>query len=225
MADTFDIAVDADDGSGYRQSGDWASIASGTFTDLVFGRDDIVSVSRTTNAGNFFISNAFLRFDTSSLPDGATITAANLKLYIDGAGAPDGATFGVDYYDFGGEPSVAADWEQTSAGDAISSISPGSLTTGVVNTLALTGLTGISKTGITGFRIAPKESTAPSGDNFIDIAAREHATGAPAQLVVTYTAGGTDATVTGVVAAATASQVAPPKPRPAAPFSEVNLRM
>lgn len=40
-------------------------------------------------------------------------------------------------------------------------------------------------------------------------------------------AGGTNATVdmTGVLAASTASVVAPPKPRPTAPFSEINLRM
>lgn len=39
--------------------------------------------------------------------------------------------------------------------------------------------------------------------------------------------GGTDATVdmTGVLAAATAAVVAPPKPRPANPFAEVNVRM
>lgn len=39
--------------------------------------------------------------------------------------------------------------------------------------------------------------------------------------------GGTNATVdmTGVLAAATAAVVAPPKPRPAAPFSEINVRM
>lgn len=37
--------------------------------------------------------------------------------------------------------------------------------------------------------------------------------------------GGTNATVTGVAAASTASVVAPPKPRPTAPFSEINVRM
>lgn len=40
-------------------------------------------------------------------------------------------------------------------------------------------------------------------------------------------AGGTNATIdmTGVLAGATAAVVAPPKPRPAAPFSEINVRM
>lgn len=38
-------------------------------------------------------------------------------------------------------------------------------------------------------------------------------------------AGGTDATVTAAVSSATAAVVAPPKPRPAAPFSEINVRM
>lgn len=48
-------------------------------------------------------------------------------------------------------------------------------------------------------------------------------------VVATYkaAAGGTNATVdmTGVLAAATAASVAPPKPRPVAPFSEINVRM
>lgn len=38
-------------------------------------------------------------------------------------------------------------------------------------------------------------------------------------------AGGTNATVTAVVATGTAAVVAPPKPRPSAPFAEINLRL
>lgn len=187
--DTFDIAVDADDGYGYKIGSDWGTLNSNPYTDEPFG-DTICSTARAASGPNFYIVCGFLRFDTSSIPDDATILSASLKLYCLNKGAPDGATFGADFYDFGGEPSVEADWETVSSGNAVSSISPGSLTTGAVNTIPLTGLTGLSKTGYTGIRIAPKESGQPTGDNFIDFASREHATGAAPQLEVTYAVAG-----------------------------------
>lgn len=186
--DTFAITANGNDGAGRRIAASWANVTIGTYSDDPFGTS-ITSVSKSF-VGDYYVLNAFLRFDTSSIDDAATITGANLKLYVDGKDAPDGASadYAADFYDFGGSPSTSADWELTSAGDAVATITAGGLTAGVVNTIPLTGLTGISKTGFTGIRIAPKSSAvAPTGDNFIDFAALEHTTGQEPRLEVTYT--------------------------------------
>ena len=183
---TFAIAIDNDDGTGYRGGGAvWANIGTATFT--AEETTNLVA-SKTLFGGNYYVDNAYMRFDTSSIPDGAVITSARLILYIDSNNTfdDDGLSFAADFYDFGGEPSVAGDWEQTSSGDAISSFTTASLTTNAVNNLNLTGLSGINKTGYTGVRIAPVNTTAPTGLNSIEIAAFEAAQQEP-RLEVTYT--------------------------------------
>lgn len=182
--DTFAIASDADDGTGYRTAASWATIGAGTF---VSEETTNLWCSKTTNGTDFFVDETYLRFDTSSLTANAAISAANLLLHVVSKGAnANGITYGADYYDFGGEPSVAADWVLPSPANAITSWSPDSLTVGIVNTIALTGLSGISKTGITGLRLAPLDGAAPtSSTNNIEFAASEAAQQEP-RLEVTY---------------------------------------
>lgn len=224
--DTFALSANDQDSCGYKRGSTFATLSAETFDENPFGAT-LISLS-CTSSGEFWILNGFMRFDTSTLPDGATITGANLKVYVDTGAEPDGIQFAADFYDFGGTPAVDADWEATSSGDAIATIDVGSLTQGAVNTIALTGLTGISKTGITGLRFAPKTGATPTGDNYVDFAAFDHGSFQEPRLEVTYSSG-TSATVDldtdNAVATATASVVAPPKPRPTPPFSEVNLRM
>ena len=184
--DTFPIAVDTDDGTGYRGGGAvWENIGTATFT--AEETTNIVA-SKTLFGGNYYVDNAYMRFDTSSIPDGAVITSARLILYIDSNNTfnDDGISLAADFYDFGGEPSVSGDWEQSSSGDAISSFTIVSLTTNAINNISLTGLSGINKTGYTGIRIAPVDTTAPTGLNSIEIASFEAAQQEP-RLEVTYT--------------------------------------
>jgi hypothetical protein len=191
---TFAVTADADDVHGRMQSGStWAAIASGVYTDNPFG-STLASVAKHGASSVFYVVNAFFLFDMDNpvsgtvIDAGGTISSGALKLYVDGSGAPDGATFAADYYDFGGSPSTSADWEQSSSGDCVSSVSVGSLTTSAVNTIALTGLSGVVKTGKTGIRFAPADTVAPTADNFIDFAAREHTTGQEPRLEITWTA-------------------------------------
>lgn len=184
--DTFTIAANSDDGYGRELGVGWPVSSADIFADEPFG-PDICSVAKHANGG-FYVICGYLRFDTSSLPDTAVISAAALKLFLLDDASPDaGTTIAVDYYDFGGSPSTVADWELSSNGNAVSAFTISSLTSGVVNTIALTSFAGISLNGFTGFRIAPATTTQPTGDNFADFASLEHATGAPPQLEVTYT--------------------------------------
>lgn len=194
--DTFGIATDADDGGGQRTANVWADIATGTFAP-----DDGTpgSISKALFGGDFFVFNSYFRFNTSTLPDDATVTAAVLKIFIPAGelADPDNIDYAGDFFDFGGEPSTSADWEQSSSGDAIATIDASSLTSGAVNNLSLTGLSGVSLTGITGLRLAPKTTAQPTGDNFVHIAKQEDTT--PSRrptLEVTYTEAGAGDTTT-----------------------------
>lgn len=192
--DTFPIAADADNGYGRELGVSWPVSSGDTFADAPFGTD-IVSMARHANGG-FYVMNGYLRFDTSSIPDTAVISAAALKMHVLDAASPDaGSTLAFDYYDFGGAPSVVADWELSSSGDAVSAFTISSLSIGSVNTIAITTLTGINVSGFTGFRFAPAQTTQPTGDNFADFASRQHATAQEPRLEVTYTVPATGASV------------------------------
>jgi hypothetical protein len=185
--DTFTVASNTDDGSGYRTDTVWANVASAAFNNA---DGSFNSMTKSLFTGDYYVHNFFLRFDTSSLPDAAVITAADLLMYLHDRGDPDNVDYAIDFYDFGGEPSVAADWELTSSGDAVATVDASALTIGVVNTIPLTGLAGISLTAITGLRGAQKNSVAPTGDNYVDFtswALGLGAGGSVPQLRVTYT--------------------------------------
>lgn len=188
--DTFPIASAGNDGCGYRTDTVWANISTGAYTDESDLPGNVIYVAKyRTAGGDYFNENLYLRWDTSSLPDDATVTSANLLLFItDIIETSDDFEYAADFYDFGGEPSVAGDWELTSSGDAITVIDPDSLTSGAVNTIALTGLSGISLNGFTGIRLAPNDSSSPTvnGDAWLEVAAFEHASQEP-RLEVTYT--------------------------------------
>lgn len=187
--DTFTIAGNSDDAHGRQQATTWASIASGTYTDNIYG-SDIIPVFALDNPPDCQLLNNYLRWDTSSIPDSATITSAVLKIYVQSQSFPDTVKVAFDFYDFGGTPSTSGDWQQTPAGDAIAAFGAGTLTDGVVNSISLTGLTGISKTGFTGLRgSTDSRPTAGPGGTYVNFASYDHASQPAPQLEVTYTTG------------------------------------
>jgi hypothetical protein len=186
--DTFSITLAADDGSGWKEAASWAGVSAGTFEDGSSAFDDtILGLQKQVVAGpTYRINLTFLRFDTSSLPEDATISAGNLLLYCTEFVSPEETLFAADYYDFGGEPPVDGDWEATSSGDCITSFDLADLTGASVNTIPLTGFSGINKSGYTGIRIAPANSNAPTVQNYALFASQEHAQQEP-RLELTYT--------------------------------------
>jgi hypothetical protein len=181
--DTFAISSAANDGSCYKQGSTWPP--------TTFAVDDGVDqyATKIKIGSTYFADVSCLRFDTSSIPDTATITAANLLIDVI-AKADDDTTFSLvgEYYDFGGEPSDSTDWKET-ASPQILSVDIGSITAGAVNSIPLTDLSGINKTGITGIRLTLSAGT-PTGQNGVHYAAQEHTTRQEARLEVTYTVAG-----------------------------------
>ena len=179
---TFSVAADADDGSGYYFAATWPP-NSGTFVDepgaVLYAVKDLSDF--------YYAEVCCMRWDTSTLPDAATVTAANLKLYVTTTPFTEaGRNLIGDYYDFGGEPTVAADWVLETSPSIFTGVLVDTIATGTVLTVPLTNLSGISKTGYTGVRLSISGAAAPAAKAAARFASREDATNPEPQLEVTY---------------------------------------
>ena len=181
---TIPIAVSGDDVDAHWGSTSW--VFPGAFGITPFVAGTTVHCAKTKSGPDYDWQGIWLRFDTSSIPDNATITAASLDLYA--TAKTDGANnynLVADYYDFGGDALVIGDCIETSS-PAILTADLGAITLSAVNTFTITDLTGISKTGITGIRLTLSSGT-PTVTNEVWFAASEHATAQEPRLTVTYT--------------------------------------
>lgn len=195
--DTFPITADSNNGSGFWQDNTWANILTpSTFGDE--SSDAVVYVTQGDFGADFVMELSFFRWDTSSIPAAATITAANLLLYattkVDGV---NNLSMVGDYYDYGGSPTVVGDGIYAASPSIFSAADLGAITTSAVNTFALTDLTGIKRngetngqgfTGITGIRLTLSlgSGTPPTVDNHVQFASLASANQEP-RLEVTYT--------------------------------------
>lgn len=194
--DTFTCG-DNDDGGGIHSS---ASYPPSGFT--ANGDGTTIEIVRQLTGATYHVANGLFRFDTSTIDDSATVTAAVLKVYVVSVDM-DGTGYQLiaDYYDFGGEATVAGDITSSDTGNIITSVGLLSLTASAVNNLTITDLSGINKTGHTGIRLKLNQDTAPTADNnYVVIASSEDAVNPAPQLEVTYTvpSGASMITVLGV---------------------------
>jgi hypothetical protein len=155
----------------------------------VVGTGNQYSVGQMYYLGTYYIFRGGLFFNTASLPDGAVITGATLRLW--GAGNYSTTDFNVTIVRGAdlNNPLVAADY-----GDLLDeTVSRGSLSTsgwvtGGWNSVSLnsTGLSEISKTGTTKFGLRSSRdigSSTPYQNEYVQIGAYEG--GHPAELAVT----------------------------------------
>jgi hypothetical protein len=175
---SFTIGSDVEDGSCYRTGAVYPP------ADAFVAEDGSLAWAFKHTVNNE-VDNGFFRWDTSAIPDTATITAADLKVYVTDTSNADSRSFTGDWYDFGGEPSVLADWAATPSATAFS-VTIASITELVINTISLTNPnSNINKGGYTGIRIGISGG-APTGQNSVSVASFEHADPS-AELSVTYT--------------------------------------
>lgn len=172
VAVAFPVVADADDGTGYRQNTSWASIGSGTFTAESVPE---LWISKFFSTPDYTEDIAFLEIDTSGLPDMATVVRATLKEYVLSRGTAQAFHVVGDYYHFGGEPSVAADWIQTANPNIFT---PGAepvtgFTANAWNTMDVIELGGINKFGYTGIRLTFDDFATPTGDTHLEFASSE----------------------------------------------------
>lgn len=181
------IAAATDDGGGYKTG------ASYPPTSAYVTEDGVVCYAYKSNVNNE-VDCGYFRFDTSGIPDDATIDSATIEFLVTGIANPDGRNFVGDYYDFGGEASVAADWiaDPSSGGGTLAfSVDIGTLTSDTREPISLQNVSSINKTGYTGIRIGISGGQ-PTGTNQVAVIAYENVAnpGEEAILTVNYTEAG-----------------------------------
>jgi len=175
-ADDGDLQVRSPQNGGYPPSG----------TAGVSTVGETLTVGRRLAFGDFSVLTALLRFDTSSLPDDASVTSATLKLYVTRKADADNRNLVAEFYGASNWPIDAADYSLSSSANALSGIDITTITTSATNSFVLTGLSGISTTGATGFRLHV-DGGQPGGDNYVQFASWDDPALSEPQLVVTYT--------------------------------------
>ena len=126
------------------------------------------------------------RFDTSSLPDNATVTSVKLRLFVTAKTDANNRNLVGEWYDAGSWPIDAGDWALTIPTSALPGADISAIAAGASNEFTLTNPASVSLTGLTGLRLQV-DGGAPSGDNYVQIAALEHTSQPEPQLIVTYT--------------------------------------
>lgn len=154
---------------------DGSSPAVGTLSTLAIGRGTDSKLNRT-----------ILSFDTSSLPDGATITAATVTVtYSSGSGNPwtnpAGNTMTVDVRrgTFGAATTETADWAAAADASAVATLAAFSSGTRTSSGFSAAGLGAINKTGRTQLRLRFTLNQTATAYVFVG-------QGASATLTVTY---------------------------------------
>lgn len=135
----------------------------------------------------YYLSNILLAFDTSSLPDNASVSEAVLRMYLISRQDTDGLSVLLEWYAWDG--TSATDYSASPASTAHAGTTLASLTTTSDNDFSLTSTTNISKTGTTYLRMHMSQrpsDAAPTGQNELDFASYDHTTLAEPRLIVTY---------------------------------------
>ena len=140
-----------------------------------------VKTSKIRSGPNRNVFTSMLKWDTSSIPDSATITAADFKPYITLLQDADSRNWDGEYYSSSNWPINCADWI-VNAGTTAFAEDLTNLTVDTRATITMSSPTSISKTGDTGLRMSISGGD-PSGFNNVSF---EDYLGNDAELVVTY---------------------------------------
>jgi hypothetical protein len=173
-ADDVDVRVEGQTSAGYPPTGT-PSTSNGPF----------LTAGRRQAFGNLAIFAALLRFDTSALPDGATVTSATLEVHVTAKADANNRALQAEWYPASNWPVDAGDFSLDSTGSALAGADITGIGAGQVNSFALSGLGVVSTTGSTALRLHVSGGQ-PAGDNYVQMAAFEHS--APqARLVLAWT--------------------------------------
>lgn len=179
---TFTIAASGDDGEAVGQFNSSYPPPSATGTDS----DDPNFATRKTLLGiTFDVRTGLLRWDTSAIPDYATVTAATLRMWALSKADQDGSrSLLAEWYTHDGSIGFD-DWTSTTGDDAHSGTTLASIATAAYKDFALQNVENINKSGYTGLRTHISGGQ-PTANNFIAFATIEEGTHNPPQLIVTF---------------------------------------
>jgi len=199
------------DGYVGKAAGSWAAAhdaSNGTSADTSATTLSIRGRWRSS-ASEYQIDRTFVLFDTSSIGDTDTITAATLDLYVTAVTNADND--GDDYLALASSSPatntalITTDFNDVGSTEYGSVPDLGALTASAYNTITLTetGRNTISKTGVSKFSVREghdMENVAPVDDNrVVASSADETGTSQDPKLTVTYTAAGAVGALLGVI--------------------------
>jgi len=178
---TFEVAASGDDGHVRKFDSVYPPAAS---EDIVI-TGTVMSAYKAFTSPTYHLTCGLMRWDTASIPDGATITAATLRIRVDGRVNDNARDLTAEWYSWT-PPITGSHWTSTVGTNAHAGTSISSLTATADNDLALLDPgANIDKTGYTGIRIHTSGGS-PTGANFADIATFDHATLLAPRLIVDY---------------------------------------
>ena len=180
----FGVSAGGDDGDLLARSGAYPPSVSPN----VNTSGGIFTAGRRLFGTNYDVIVGLLRFDTSSLPDDATVTSAKLRVYVNKKSDGNNRNLVGGWYAGSNWPIDVADYALESSADALEGADVTGLSVGSVNEFTLSGLGSVSRTGYSGLRLHI-DGGVPTADNYVQFASFDHATLPEPQLVVTYTAG------------------------------------
>jgi hypothetical protein len=178
---TFSVGSGADDGDlqqrspasgGYPPTGGISASSNG----------DLITAGRRLANNNYSVLVPLLRFDTSALPDGATVTSATLKLYVTAKADADNRSLQAEWFPASSWPIDSGDWSLDSTASALVGADITAVTVGQLNSFGLSGLGNLSTIGSTALRLHVSGAV-PGSDNLVQLAAFEN-TLPEAQLVI-----------------------------------------
>ena len=157
----------------------------GTANSIV-NTDTKIRVEKADYGATFTVRSGLLRWDTSSIPDDATIEAAILRIAHDNENdSANARSITAEWYAFDGSAALG-DWTSTVGTDAHAGRTIASL---ISNTdqdfLLLDADANVNKSGYTGLRLHVSGGE-PTLINYYDFASIEHASLEPARLIVYY---------------------------------------
>ena len=133
------------------------------------------------------VSVALLRFDTSSLPDNATITSAALSVHVTDKADSNGRNLTAEWYPPAQWPIDASDWTATDTNNAHTGTPLSAISSGQQNSFNLTSLSNLNRSGNSALRLhISGAATTPTDANDLILAAQDHPTLPAPMLVITY---------------------------------------
>lgn len=178
---TLKVAASGDDGDVMMNSASYPpSGATGTNT-----TGSIFTAGRRFAYGSYQVLTALARFDTSSLPDAATVTSARLRIYVTGKADLNSRNVVGEWYPPSNWPIDGADYALNASATAFTT-DVTTLSVAAMNEFTLQNLASLSKTGYTALRLH-LDGGQPSADNYVQMATYDHATLPEPELIVTYT--------------------------------------
>ena len=183
---TFVLAASSDDGDVERGSSVYPTPGNAPANLSTTGTTLLVRRSRTAS-GYQPIRVALLSFDTSSLPDSATITSAELRLNITMKSDSDARSLVAEWYPAANWPIDVGDWAFADSSTAHAGTPLSALTVGQQRAFALQNVASVDRIGVTALRLHISGSaSAPTGPNDLGLASWDDAARPEPVLVVRY---------------------------------------